>query len=123
MRINYAYPSVYFRLTNKEIDKNIVNQAGVFLLGDLNGETRKFFPRYIGRSGPENDLNSTLKQFLNSPYQWFSCAYTRDEIESYLVECEYMHDLVTRGYQLENTHHPGKPESRRSPLYCPICRK
>lgn len=75
----------------------------------------KGFIDYVGRS--DTDLaNRILESANEGEYKYFGFRKTKNEIDAYILECEWYHYYNPP----DNINHPASPSGKY--LICPICR-
>lgn len=114
-----TYSSMVIHPYEKEwIKRNIIaNTKGNYILGtiDKNGE---FIPGYVGRS--DCCLKTRLLTHNHfSKYSAIVIKFASTEIETFLTECKWYHDLRSMGIKLENKIHPDSPDYGEK--CCPYC--
>jgi hypothetical protein len=109
-----AYP-----LTVQSIDIFAKKAIGIYRLGIFTKST--FAIKRIGRS--DENINQSLKEYLDKGYTHFNCTYNNDSTAAYTNECLLYHHYTDAGYKLDNENHPEKPKGTKTSLMCPICGK
>jgi hypothetical protein len=101
------------RLTIDNINANVRQSAGVYLLDRTSAPTDQFKTDYVGRS--DSNLNSRLQSWVGK-YNWFMFEYASSPKAAFEAECKLYHAYNPR----DNSIHPDRPAN--SGWKCPRCR-
>lgn len=102
-----------YPLDTETIDEHVKKTIGAYALGYIKKDTRRFVPKYVGRS--DNDINGRLKDHVGE-YPKFKFEYYSSAKAAFEKECNLYHDWKD---QLDNKEHPDRPDT--TDWKCPRC--
>ena len=99
-------------LSESQIDSHAMHGSGAYVLGHLRDPGDLFVVEYAGRS--DDDLNSGLRNWLNTKYRHFKCCHFGTVDATFDKECRIYHAFSPP----DNAAHPAR--SQGSARTCPV---
>jgi hypothetical protein len=90
---------------------------GIYMLHT--SKYKDYPPRYIGRFGKKEDITDEILELSHGKrYDYFALEYKSSRAEAFERLCGLWHHYRD---ELDNEHHPRRPEGIESEVSCPQC--